>query len=118
MNYDYVGAPWIFNNKVGNGGLSLRKKSKMLEIINKCSDRKQFSPDQLNNEDVFFSDICIDKVDIKLPSFEDAKEFGIETVYSDNAFGVHKLWQYHNNKQIININKYCPGLYNLINLNT
>jgi len=33
LAYDYVGAPWIINNKVGNGGLSLRKKSKMLEII-------------------------------------------------------------------------------------
>ena len=35
LEYDYVGAPWI-NGGVGNGGLSLRKKSKMLEIINKC----------------------------------------------------------------------------------
>jgi hypothetical protein len=33
INYDYVGAPWIINNQVGNGGLSLRKKSKMIDII-------------------------------------------------------------------------------------
>jgi hypothetical protein len=115
MNYDYVGAPW--GNTVGNGGLSLRKKSKMLEIINKCSDRKYALPDQLYNEDVFFSTVCSDKVDIKLPSGEDAKEFGIETVYSDNAFGIHKLWAYQNSEQIENINKFCPGLYNLIELN-
>jgi hypothetical protein len=37
LDYDYVGAPWAFNHKVGNGGLSLRKKSKMLEILNKES---------------------------------------------------------------------------------
>lgn len=35
INYDYVGAPWISNGDVGNGGLSLRKKSKMIEIIKK-----------------------------------------------------------------------------------
>ena len=35
LEYDYVGAPWG-DNYVGNGGLSLRKKSKMLEIIEKC----------------------------------------------------------------------------------
>ena len=116
-NYDYVGAPWEWNNKIGNGGLSLRKKSKMLEIINICNDRKQSSPDQLHNEDVFFSTICTDKVDIKLPSFEDATEFSIETVYSDNAFGIHKLWQYQNKRQIQKINKYCTGLDNLIELN-
>jgi hypothetical protein len=116
-NYDYVGAPWEWNKKIGNGGLSLRKKSKMLEIINICNDRKQSSPDQLHNEDVFFSTICTDKVDIKLPSFEDATEFSIETVYSDNAFGIHKLWQYQNKRQIQKINKYCTGLDNLIELN-
>lgn len=41
LKYDYVGAPWLktpgstneFNGKVGNSGLSLRKKSKILEVI-------------------------------------------------------------------------------------
>jgi hypothetical protein len=38
-------------------------------------------------------------------------------MYSDNAFGIHKLWVYQNKKQLKNINKFCPGLYNLIELN-
>ena len=41
LNYDYVGAPWLITNYlptkncsfIGNGGFSLRKKSKMLEIV-------------------------------------------------------------------------------------
>ena len=33
MEYDYVGAPWA-SRAVGNGGFSLRKKSKMIEIKN------------------------------------------------------------------------------------
>ena len=36
LGYDYYGAPWpLYNNKVGNGGLSLRKVSKMAEIAGK-----------------------------------------------------------------------------------
>jgi hypothetical protein len=114
-DYDYVGAPYP-NKTVGNGGLSLRKKSKMLEIINKCSDRKQFSDNQLHNEDAFFSNVCADRVNIKLPSFEDAQKFAIETVYSNESFGIHKAWSYNDSSQIENINKYCPNLYSLINL--
>ena len=57
LNYDYVGAPW--NNKlVGNGGLSIRKKSKMLEIINIENKKKRFYLMDKNkniNEDGFFS---------------------------------------------------------------
>lgn len=36
LGYDYYGAPWpLYNNKVGNGGLSLRKVSKMIELTEK-----------------------------------------------------------------------------------
>jgi hypothetical protein len=34
LSYDYVGAPWPDGN-VGNGGVSLRKKSQMVEIVEK-----------------------------------------------------------------------------------
>ena len=45
LEYDYVGAPWLITNYVptricdfiGNGGCSLRRKSKMLEIVDKVS---------------------------------------------------------------------------------
>jgi hypothetical protein len=40
LKYDYIGAPWPMSQNdnshgVGNGGFSLRKKSKMLEVIDK-----------------------------------------------------------------------------------
>lgn len=36
LGYDYYGAPWPFyGNKVGNGGFSLRKVSKMMDIVKK-----------------------------------------------------------------------------------
>lgn len=49
QNYDYIGAPWIGNkhpsiiqNKVGNGGFSLRKVNSFLKILN--SPRFNYSP--------------------------------------------------------------------------
>jgi hypothetical protein len=83
LQYDYVGAPWKYiGYQVGNGGLSLRRKSKMIEKIRKC-------PYNGEPEDLFFAD---DKcVKLNKPHFEKAKEFSVETLYYANPFGVHKL---------------------------
>lgn len=117
LDYDYVGSPWKenffnLNRYVGNGGLSLRRKSKMLEIINKFSD-------QINgfNEDVVFSIKFYDDIDIKIPSVEEAKNFGIEQIYNDKSFGLHKPWIYHDSDTLQKINDFCPGLNTLIELN-
>jgi len=87
LQYDYVGAPWKMDHCVGNGGLSLRRKSKMLEIINKNSN-----PRVDIHEDIYFS-YC-NNVDLFKPDFETAKRFSQETVFNEVSFGVHKPWQY------------------------
>ena len=108
LKYDYVGAPWPHtprnNQNVGNGGLSLRKKSKMLEIMDK-------DPNKNCNEDVYFS--CSNYVSLYKPSFEEAKYFSIELVFSNYSFGCHKCWLYHNKQKLI---KTYPSLINLIKL--
>ena len=107
--YDYVGAPWSFNNKVGNSGFSLRKKSKMLEIINKCKYTNQ-------NTDDYFSSGC-KNVKINKPNFEEAKKFCVETIYYDNPIGVHKPWNkevFLKNKNLYSkLKKSCPCLNNI-----
>jgi len=90
LQYDYVGAPWPWEplqngHNVGNGGLSLRKKSKMLEII-----EKEIEPNMTLLEDVFFS--CTTKVELNKPSFEEAKLFSVEWVFSEITFGCHQPW--------------------------
>ena len=82
LKYDYVGAPWIHlpNMNGGNGGFSLRKKSKMLEIISKNKYNNE-------NEDVYFS-----KFSTYLPSRELSKKFSIEGIYYDSPIGIHKPW--------------------------
>lgn len=108
LKYDYIGAPWKDKN-IGNGGLSLRRKSKMLEIIKKCEYKNQ-------PEDVYFSYACPDIIR-KQPSFEDAKKFAMETVYNDVSFGVHKPWLHQSKRNISNKNNFCEGLDKLKELN-
>jgi len=84
IEYDYVGAPWI-GGGVGNGGLSLRRKSKMLEILNNCPYQEGIP------EDVYFGKGC-NNIHIYKPTDLKAKEFSIENVYSEKSFGIHKSW--------------------------
>jgi hypothetical protein len=108
IKYDYVGAP-LKVKLVGNGGLSLRRKSKMLEILNNCEYKNE-------PEDVYFSVAC-DNIDLNKPDYEKSKEFGVEAIYHPNSFGVHKLWKFLSEKEIDDKNKYCTGVFELIELN-
>ena len=110
MEYDYVGAPWYSNDpqkQVGNGGLSLRRKSKMLEIINRGNVLAY-------NEDAYFSW----SYPINKPSFEQAKEFSVETVFNENSFGIHNAWKYLSYEQTEFLKNKYEGLSELIELNS
>jgi hypothetical protein len=91
LKYDYVGAPWIRNKQVGNGGFSLRRKSKMLEIIEKVPYPHG------KNEDEYFS---LAPIPMYKPTFDEAKLFSVETVFSEVTFGCHKPWN-HEGAQIV-----------------
>ena len=116
MEYDYVGAPWR-NGNVGNGGLSLRRKSKMLEVLDNCYHMKMYTPTQLWNEDAFFSEKINHVMKLHKPSFEDAKKFSVETVFSDESFGIHCCWKWLNHSELSVVSSYCPNLIELIKLN-
>jgi len=106
LEYDYVGAPWI-NGQVGNGGFSLRKRSKMLEVIDASP------PIENGHEDVFF---CMNpKVPVYKPDFVKATKFSIETVPSPIFFGVHRVWAY-NSQFLVDLCMRCPGLNDLVAL--
>jgi hypothetical protein len=86
LNYDYVGAPWlpwcqVGPYQVGNGGLSLRKKSKMLQII-------ETVPYHGQPEDIYFCGTGL----LHTPSFEEAKTFAIENIFNPISFGCHQPW--------------------------
>jgi hypothetical protein len=85
LEYDYVGAPWRNERTVGNGGLSLRNKNKMIEIIEKRGTCNE-------NEDFYFSFPQKYNIDIKKPSFEKGMRFSVEQCYHEKSFGIHKVW--------------------------
>ena len=109
LEYDYVGAPWRVYpaGQVGNGGLSLRKKSKMLEII-----RRQEWNGTIN-EDLYFSFYP----GLYKPSASQAANFSVESVYSESSFGLHNCWtQGLTDEQMANLLKMYPLLPELIRL--
>lgn len=108
LNYDYVGAPWM-NGQVGNGGLSLRRKSKMIEVI----ENVDFN--FMDHEDNYFS--YQRQVELKKPSFQVAQTFSVETVFHEKSFGIHAPWKHLNKYEMkFLINKY-PEIQQLIDLN-
>lgn len=97
LNYDYIGAPWlygIFNYVdashyiwyVGNGGLSLRKVTSFINIL---EDRKPLQSDQIKNEDLFFSSIVDEN--FRIAPKEIALQFSFERQ-------VKKCYQQNHNK--------------------
>jgi hypothetical protein len=127
LAWDYIGAPFRFlciqPNNVGNGGFSLRSKSKMLEVIYKYPIKKiedkffSSSVIQYKNkhkldvvpEDVYFSQL-MQLHDIgKVSDFITANKFSSETVYNENSLGMHCMW-FSCKKWTVILNQYFKKL--------
>lgn len=106
LDYDYIGAPWVsaipkvISLRGGNGGFSLRTKSKMIECIEKRDpkDNSKFDSelvDHYNNvipEDIYFSKTISDLSIGKLPSKEISNKFSQEWNLSYKPLGGHNFW--------------------------
>jgi hypothetical protein len=113
------GAPWE-KGGVGNGGLSLRKKSKMLELlkykyigIDNTTYKKH---GKYIAEDLFFNGYLVKNVNIHKPSPNKAKEFSVEHIYYENPFGIHNAWNTLDNEKINTLKNKYPHINTLINL--
>ena len=106
LSYDYVGAPWKTGH-VGNGGLSLRKKTKMITVITTVN---QFN----SNEDVYFSTQRI--IPLKKPAFEEAQRFSVETVFYPSPFGIHAPWKNLSFEEMEKLTTKYPAIHELIRL--
>ena len=73
LGYDWYGAPWpIYNDQVGNGGFSLRKVSKMIELTSKYTYNERL------NEDGWF---CLThKNDLNICDLDNACNFSMEII--------------------------------------
>lgn len=111
LSYDYVGAPWKdrFIEAVGNGGLSLRKRSAVLAKLRACPANER------DAEDGYFAGTCAGAT-LKIPSKEEAGEFSIETIYTPKSFGVHKPWAHLMPHELSKLETQCPGVTTLQSL--
>lgn len=99
LKYDYVGAPWDVwihvayprIKNIGNGGLSLRRRQVMLEIV----QRFPFKASWYAVEDLYFAK-CIHDGGYTYAPYEEAIRFSFET-YSgkDLPLGAHKYLPPH-----------------------
>jgi len=133
LEYDYIGAPWPIdqdehiNQKeygVGNGGFSLRSKSKMIEVIEKINwekdlilgeNLKQYmihTDNYIIPEDVYFSKSLLEKNIGKVAPRNIALKFSQETQKSPKPLGGHNFYLADNytslnyNKLYLNNDKY------------
>jgi len=113
LKYDYVGAPWT-NEGVGNGGLSLRRKSKILETIATRNPNLHYEV-----EDTYFCEN--NPVHLEKPTFEEAKSFSVENVYYPDPIGVHQHWQVrihdHGHENMKQLEERYPELAEMRRLN-
>jgi hypothetical protein len=91
LQYDYIGAPWdlsfFLHNKqyrVGNGGFSLRTRSKILALL------ALVPYDPKLPEDVWYAQ-NMHRVNGSIPSIEIAKTFSVESMYYERPVGVHRF---------------------------
>ena len=84
FQYDYVGAPWKFKYSGGNGGLSFRKRSAMIHVV------ENFECKEGVNEDVFFSN-CLIACGKNIAPRKICSEFSCETIFNTGTFGAHAI---------------------------
>jgi hypothetical protein len=83
LKYDFIGAPWSKTKEgklVGNGGLSIRKKSKTIEYLKKHESEEGVW------EDIFFVKYLQEG---QLPDILTAMEFSVEDIFYPYPVGVH-----------------------------
>lgn len=105
FNYDYVGAPWKFQEHGGNGGLSFRSKKAMLDIIDAWPYRGMAD----GYEDVYFSNKLRD-YGYNLAPREVCKRFSVETIFELGTLGYHAIDKWLSKEQCDKIlNQYNNG---------
>ena len=85
LEYDFIGAPWR-NGKCCNGGLSLRSRTKMIEMYE--SGRAPF-PLHETNEDIWLMR-HLASFSGRIAPAHIAQMFSVETVYHPRPWAVHK----------------------------
>ncbi len=93
LQWDYIGAPWKFQDAGGNGGLSLRNPRAMFDICNKYVYDQSID----GYEDIWFSRFV--GQDWRLAPREECFKFSCETIYQEGTLGIHAIDKYLTTEQ-------------------
>lgn len=112
LEWDWIGAPWLPDAQYGgNGGLSLRKVSSILAVLE--NNRRPVGDPAL--EDLWLASQLRSLPGTKLPDATISKGFSVESVWDDQPLGYHVGWMgvhheqiWDTEEQLNHIFKYCP----------
>lgn len=92
LEYDYVGAPWKFQQHGGNGGFSLRTKNSILDVI----EYNPYKGESVHGyEDVYFSNVLKQFPSYgKLAPREVCEKFSCESIFALGTLGIHAIDKY------------------------
>ncbi|KAF7193549.1 hypothetical protein HII31_05124 [Pseudocercospora fuligena] len=117
LEYDFIGAPLNDTRKVYNGGLSLRNRNMLLEILNEGRDwwndwNTKGTEYGGHGEDVWMSVLMREK-DANLPSIDEALQFSKQLPWHFKSpaepIGYHRV--YKEDKQFVQqARKVCPEI--------
>lgn len=90
LEFDFCGANIKKIKGCFNGGLSIRDSKAMLKVLNNKSWNQS-----LGNEDIFYVN-ALRELNGKLPTYEQANKFSVETEYHLGSVGYHAISKYLN----------------------
>lgn len=97
LNVDYIGSPWnagcfgLDYDTVGNGGISLRRVQKFIEICEKF-EPEDFDKEFVKKEDLFFCKTMKRKSQLKTPHVKIASNFALSGLW------LRFMFKYNNGK--------------------
>ncbi len=94
LTWDFVGAPWEWQEHGGNGGLSIRNPLTMKRVI----ENIKYNGD---NEDTFFSNVLHTHPHLgRLAPMGVCKKFSCETIFNLGTMGYHAIEKYFTPDQV------------------
>lgn len=87
FTYDGVASSFLWNTEEAGGGLTYRRRSVMLEIL------ETIPPESIWAEDSYFWNGCR-QLGKRLPGFEEGLEFFVESCLYEDPVGVHQWWTF------------------------
>ena len=91
--------------KIGNGGLSIRKRSKTLNVLQKVHAEGVFLAEY---EDRYYSCVAEDsRMGWQSADFETAKKFSAGEIPCDGAFGTHQPWSAMQKHELDQLGGWC-----------